>query len=222
MPSEEDKSKEQKAAESEVESFRKDLGPFVVAAETTRMAMVFTDAKEPNHPLIFANDAFLSLIGYDREEVLGQSFDFLMVALAQVEAAFGGSSESDFENRFRRKDGSIFWAAVFISPVWDKAGDVVQHFASFVNLTKHKAGGRWCSTSWRPMQSSTARSRTPPERSILLGSLSRPRRVTGCGFGGRKAADRLPVPTPKRLCIPTSPALPAVRWHRLGLCSGRL
>jgi hypothetical protein len=26
--------KEQKAAESEVESFRKDLGPFVVAAET--------------------------------------------------------------------------------------------------------------------------------------------------------------------------------------------
>jgi hypothetical protein len=50
MPSEENKSKEQKAAESEVESFRKGLGPFVVAAETTRMAMVFTDAKEPNHP----------------------------------------------------------------------------------------------------------------------------------------------------------------------------
>ena len=49
VPSEEDKSTEQKVAESEVESFRKDLGPFVVAAETTRMAMVFTDAKEPNH-----------------------------------------------------------------------------------------------------------------------------------------------------------------------------
>jgi hypothetical protein len=31
VPSEKDKSKEQKAAESEVESFRKDLGPFVVA-----------------------------------------------------------------------------------------------------------------------------------------------------------------------------------------------
>jgi two-component sensor histidine kinase len=66
MPSEENKSKEQKVAEAEVESFRKDLGPFVVAAETTRMAMVFTDAKEANHPLIFANDSFLSLAGYDR------------------------------------------------------------------------------------------------------------------------------------------------------------
>ena len=41
------------------------------------MAMVFTDAKEPNHPLIFANDSFLSLAGYDREEVLAPSFDFL-------------------------------------------------------------------------------------------------------------------------------------------------
>ena len=76
MPSEENKSKEQRAAESEVESFRKHLGPFVVAAETTRMAMVFADAREANHPLIFANDSFLSLAGYGREEVLGQSFEF--------------------------------------------------------------------------------------------------------------------------------------------------
>jgi PAS domain S-box-containing protein len=73
--------------------------------------MVFTDAKEANHPLIFANDSFLSLSGYDRKEVLGQSFDFLMGrpvdprALAQVEAAFAGSSENEFEFRFRREDG---------------------------------------------------------------------------------------------------------------------
>ncbi len=41
------KSEEQKAAEAEVEGFRKDLGPFVVAAETTRMAMIFADARAP-------------------------------------------------------------------------------------------------------------------------------------------------------------------------------
>jgi DNA-binding NtrC family response regulator len=57
VPSEKDKSKEQKAAEFEVESFRKDLGPFVVAAETTRMAMVFTDAKESIGPAGNVNQA---------------------------------------------------------------------------------------------------------------------------------------------------------------------
>lgn len=138
------KSEEQKHAEAEVESFRKELGPFVVAAATTRMAMAFTDAKESTNPIIFANDAFLNLSGYDREEVLGQSFNFLIArgaeptALALVEAAFGGSSESSTEIRYRRKDGSVFWAALFISPVRDGNGAVVQHFASFVDLTKHK------------------------------------------------------------------------------------
>ncbi len=63
------KSDEQEDAEADVEGFRKDLGPFVVAAETTRMAMVFTDAAEPDNPIIFANDSFLSLTGYSREEV---------------------------------------------------------------------------------------------------------------------------------------------------------
>ena len=137
-------SEEQKIAEAEVEGFRQALGPFVVAAETTRMAMVFTDAKESDNPIIFANDAFLSLSGYDRDEVLGQSFNFMMArgaepkALAQVEAAFDGNSEGGSEIRYRRKDGSVFWAALYISPVRDDSGAVVQHFASFVDLTKHK------------------------------------------------------------------------------------
>jgi PAS domain-containing protein len=79
-----DKSREQKVAESEVEGFREKLGPFVVAAETTRMAMVFTDAKEPDNPIIFANGSFLSLTGYAREEVLGQSFNFLLAHAADA------------------------------------------------------------------------------------------------------------------------------------------
>ena len=144
MPKIENKSEEQKVAEAGVESFRKDLGPFVVAAETTRMPMVFTDAKEPGHPIIFANDSFLSLTGYDREEVLGHRFSFLMArgadpkGLAQVEAAFAGGTDHGSEIRYRRKDGSMFWAAIFISPVRDEGGELVQHFASFVDLTKQK------------------------------------------------------------------------------------
>lgn len=138
------KSAEQKIAESEVESFRKARGPFVVAAETTRMAMVFTDAKESDNPIIFANDAFLILTGYDREEVLGQSFSFLMargadqVSLKQIQAAFAGSTDGGAEISYRRRDGSVFCAAIFINPVLDDSGNVVEHFASFVDLTRQK------------------------------------------------------------------------------------
>ena len=137
------KSEEQKDAEAEVDGFRQDLGPFVVAAEMTRMAMVFTDAKEAADPIIFANASFLSLTGYERAEVLGQSFNFLMgrgadpEAMAQIEAAFDGSSKTDPEIRYRRKDGTHFYATVFISPVRDESGAIVQHFISFADVTKH-------------------------------------------------------------------------------------
>ena len=138
------KSDAQKTAEAEVQGFKDSLGPFVVAAETTRMAMVFMDAKSPGHPIIFANDSFLELTGYRREEVLGQSFNFLMaheddaVARTKIAAEFEGTCEQSSEINYRRSDGTEFWAALLISPVRDESGDIVQHFASLVDLTRYK------------------------------------------------------------------------------------
>ena len=138
------KSDKQFEAEAEVEGFKNELGPFVVAAETTRMAMVFTDAERPNNPIIFANESFLTLTGYTREEVLGQSFNFILAhaaddeALAKIEHEFRGASDGGSEVRYRRKDGSEFWAALFISPVRVDDGSIVQYFASFVDLTTLK------------------------------------------------------------------------------------
>jgi PAS domain S-box-containing protein len=138
------KSEEQQVAEADVEHHRRDLGPFVVAAETTRMAMIFTDAKEATNPVVFANDSFLTLTGFDRAEILGRSFSTLLApdadpdATARVTAAFRGSANTDPEVHYRRKDGTEFWASVFVSPVRDKNGELLQHFVSFVDLTKHK------------------------------------------------------------------------------------
>jgi PAS domain S-box-containing protein len=139
-----DKSNAQQAAEGEVENFRREGGPFVVAAEDTRMPMMFMDAKAPGNPIIFANESFLKLTGYSRDEVLGHSFNFLMAqgadakALAAVEAAFDVNDDHSSEVRYCRKDGSEFWAALFISPVCDPIGEVIQYFASFIDLTQHK------------------------------------------------------------------------------------
>jgi PAS domain S-box-containing protein len=126
------------------EEARQARGPFVIAAETTRMAMLFTDARVGGNPIIFANDAFLALTGYARSEVLDQPFKFLMArgdnqaAVGQIDAAFRGESGGHFEMRDRRKDGSLFWAAVFTHPTRDANGDIVDHFVSFIDLTDHK------------------------------------------------------------------------------------
>lgn len=138
------KSNHQKDAEADVESFRRNLGPFVVAADTTRMAMVFADATAPHNPIIFANDSFLRLTGYERADVLGKSFDFFMAhcadaeALKRIQREFEGASECGTEVLYRRKDGSEFWAGLFVSRVLNEQDQLVQYFASFVDLTRHK------------------------------------------------------------------------------------
>ena len=150
MPESDDATRQQKAAEADVEGFRDDLGPFVVAADVTRMAMVFTNAKEAANPIVYANKAFLDLTGWSRDEVLGESFNSLMArgaspeALKEIEKAVAGNHNDDLEICYRRKDGSQFWASVSVSPVKEEDGKIVQHFASFIDLTSHKKEQATC------------------------------------------------------------------------------
>ena len=143
------KSDAQQSGEAEVDEFRQALGPFVVAAEKTRMPMVFANQKT-GHPVVFANEAFLALTGYRLDEVLGKSFPSLLAvgvgaeAMRTVEAAFERPSDSDPVIHYERKDGSQFWASVFVSPVCDEEGTVVQQFVSFVDLTAHKEDNARC------------------------------------------------------------------------------
>lgn len=144
MPDVKRKFGKQKVVEEDTVEFEKPLSSFVVAAETTGMPMVFTGAKASNNAIIFANQAFLRLTGYEQQEVLGRSFNFLMEpgadagALAEILTAFEGTRDLETMLRCRRKNGTNFWVKLFITPGWDGAGSLVQHVASFVDLTVHK------------------------------------------------------------------------------------
>lgn len=133
----------QRVNEANVDAFRNARGPFVVAAQKTRMPMLFTDVNS-DHGVIFANDSFLRLTGYSREEVLGQSFQSLLAkdvdtkTRSTVEAAFRGGCEGEPVVHYRRENGTDFWASIFISPVCDDQGAIVQQFVSLVDLTVHR------------------------------------------------------------------------------------
>lgn len=106
--------------------------------------MVFTAVNVADNPIIFANERFLALTGYRREELIGLSFSSLMARgvepdmLADVEQAFEGGLEKEFQVGYCRKDGSMFWADVFMTPVRDAHDEIVQYFVSFMDLTRHR------------------------------------------------------------------------------------
>ena len=140
----------QAAAEAKVDKFADALGPFVLAAQKTRMAMMFTDAKHQENPVVFANAAFHKLTGFAEAEVLGRDFCELMAcgigpdAVAEIKTAFAGTADSEPQISFKRDDGTVFCASLFISPVTDEAGVVLQHFISFVDQTSEREKQAHC------------------------------------------------------------------------------
>ena len=143
------KSPSQEAGEATIDAFRNKLGPFVVAAEKTRMPMLFLDATD-DYSILFANDAFLNLTGYSRDEVIATDVRSLLAEgfddenLQKLETAFLCEVCGDTEVYYIRKDGTEFWASMLVSPVTDKSGRVVQYFASFADLTAHRLENRRC------------------------------------------------------------------------------
>lgn len=130
---------EQEAAVAEIDKFADALGPFVLAAQRTRMPMIFTDAKNKTNPIVFANEAFRILTGFDEAQVLGTDFYELMArgvgsdSMNEIRTAFAGTAESEPEISFKREDGTVFCALLFISPVVAGDGQVHQHFISLVD-----------------------------------------------------------------------------------------
>lgn len=119
-------------------------GIFFAAVKTTRMPMIVTDPNLPDNPIIFANPAFLSMTGYGGDEVLGRNCRFLQGAdtdpdtVKEIGEAIREQRETSVEIINYKKNGSAFWNALFISPVFDGDGKLRYHFASQLDVTRRR------------------------------------------------------------------------------------
>ena len=119
--------------------------PFAAAVRATRMPMIITDPKQHDNPIVYANDAFIRMSGYARDEVLGTNCRFLQGAgtdrsqVALMREAIDNRRDCSVDLLNYRKDGTPFWNALYVSPVFDEAGELQFYFASQVDITQRKA-----------------------------------------------------------------------------------
>jgi len=122
--------------------FQQGRGSFVAAVEATRMPMVVTDPTVDGNPIVYVNQSFIDLFGYTRSEVLGQNYFFLAGPNTDPEiernirAALIAQEPLNQEVLLYAQSGREVWAAQFVSPVRDDQGRLVQHFASFWDITR--------------------------------------------------------------------------------------
>jgi PAS domain S-box-containing protein len=137
-------SRNQEQAEQKVQTEETRGGPFVVAVETTLMAMLIADPTLPDAPIVFANAAFMKMSGYVREEVLGKSYHFLSgpntdpEVARDIDVSLRAGDPIVREVQLYRKDGKHLWVLQHVAPVFED-GRIRQHFVSFIDITERKA-----------------------------------------------------------------------------------
>ena len=106
--------------------------------------MIVTDPRREDHPIVFVNRAFSQMTGYAPDEIIGRNCRFLQGAdtdravVAEIRAAISESREIATEVLNYRKDGSAFWNALFISPVYDNEGALLYYFASQLDVSRRR------------------------------------------------------------------------------------
>ena len=119
--------------------------PFAAAVRATRMAMIITDPRQADNPIVFANAAFLKLSGYDHDEVIGANCRFMQGAETDREAvrairdAIAARREITIDLLNYRKTGEPFWNGLYISPVTTAAGELQFFFASQLDVSDRVA-----------------------------------------------------------------------------------
>lgn len=112
--------------------------------DKSAVSVSVADLRIEGTPLIYVNDAFRLLSGYDREEVLGQNCRFLSaepetsVKRAALREAVKAASVGEFELRNRRKDGKIFWNRLSLYPIDGEDGAPRYLVATQVDISAEK------------------------------------------------------------------------------------
>jgi diguanylate cyclase (GGDEF)-like protein/PAS domain S-box-containing protein len=104
--------------------------------EDSPEGVVLVDAQNPEHPVVYVNSGFASLTGYTAADLIGRNLRMLQ----------GDDRDQDARHRLRdamarrepcrvllrnyRKDGTVFWNEMTVSPLQDGEGRLT-HFAGY-------------------------------------------------------------------------------------------
>jgi PAS domain S-box-containing protein len=106
--------------------------------------IIIADASLPNLPIIYVNPAVEKMTGYSATEVIGSNFcSFLTVdshasRLEELSGAMEAGRDCTLTLCNYRKDGSLLWNELNISPVYDVAGRLTHYIAIQTNITERK------------------------------------------------------------------------------------
>ncbi|WP_107668656.1 diguanylate cyclase domain-containing protein [Cyanothece sp. BG0011] len=118
------------------------------AIAATNNSIIITDATAPDYPIIYVNPGFETMTGYSFEEVKGKNCRFLQgrdgqqPQLEQIRHCLHHGESCHITLRNYRKDGSLFWNEMSLSPIKDEADKIIYYMGVQTDVTDKKRANK--------------------------------------------------------------------------------
>jgi diguanylate cyclase (GGDEF)-like protein/PAS domain S-box-containing protein len=115
------------------------------SVEASINGIVIADAGQEDLPVVYVNEAFERITGYQRDEVIGHNCRFLqggetdVEAVKQMERAMAGQRDVAVTLCNYRKDGTPFWNNLYLAPVRDAENSVTHYVGILHDISERKA-----------------------------------------------------------------------------------
>ncbi|WP_435335139.1 PAS domain-containing protein [Haloarchaeobius sp. TZWWS8] len=120
---------------TEAEVLAEDLSLKERAMDAAPIGIVITDSHQRDEPIIYTNEGFTRLTGYEERDILGRNCRFLQgpesdpATVARLREAIEARRAESVVLLNYRADGTTFWNRISIAPI--QSGDDVTHFVGF-------------------------------------------------------------------------------------------
>ncbi len=123
---------------------REELETKTRALDEAPVGITITDPDRPDNPMVYVNDRFVEMTGYDREESIGVNCRFLQgpdtdeESVDELREAIEAEESTSVELLNYRKDGTEFWNRVSVAPIRGEDGRVTEWVGFQEDITEFK------------------------------------------------------------------------------------
>jgi PAS domain S-box-containing protein len=110
--------------------------------DTCINGITLSDPDQEDNPIVYANEAFELITGYDRDEIVGRNCRFLQgedrdqPEIDRIREALRERKAVTVTLRNYRKDGTLFYNQFSIRPLYDPDGRLIYYLGTQYDVTE--------------------------------------------------------------------------------------